>query len=547
MDYLKIEYDSSRRKGILSCEPMLFELIRENFSMYDESAKSRRRFTRNNNIPLRKYAITPNGRFDPGLLHEIVAWRKSHGFDVKVDASPEFKQVFDTRFSFTVEPEELVELNLVPRPHQREGIVLALKYGSGIFLHPTASGKTLTMATTIVNILKKNPDAKILLITLTHLVKQFVSDFISYGLDPDMISSWTGDNPLQHTPIVVAGSVNISRNLVDGPDRIKKMKKLVKTAQKEMQDPDISTAAFKKVSKIFKEANEELCKLVSSLDKNVLALQYFPLVDVLMIDEVHQCKKENLISYINTFVQTKHKFGYTGTLPTEKIDEWNIIGRIGPVRQVVSRQSLEKANIITTAEIKVLNITYKKLPEYVFDEAFSGAADLTKNFRIEQDFLYNSEFRNGIITKISKNVKQNILIVVDRIAHGEHLLNIITEACPDKQVFFIEGVVNDDVREDIKTSMEESDNVVCIAIARIFSTGVNVKNIHYILFANEWKARISIIQTVGRGVRKMKDKDTVVVFDLFDQVMYGIRHFKERKTIYDNEKFKQTEVKFIEK
>jgi superfamily II DNA or RNA helicase len=135
---------------------------------------------------------------------------------------------------------------------------------------------------------------------------------------------------------------------------------------------------------------------------------------------------------------------------------------------------------------------------------------------------------------------------VDRIAHGEKLLELITKAAPEKVVYFISGEVDGGIRDDIKATMENSDNVVCIAIARIFSTGVNVKNIHYILFANEWKARISIIQTIGRGVRKMDGKSEVVIFDLFDQTMYGMKHFEERTIIYDTENFKYKQIEFIE-
>lgn len=177
-------------KGTLTCTPMLFELIRQNFSVYDETAKAKRRFTRNSHIPLRNFAITPNGRFDPGLLSEIVKWLKAHGHDVRVEMSPEFRAVFDSRFDFKVESaDDLVELGLPLRDYQCEGVMLSLAYGGGTFIHPTGAGKTLLIASTIANILARKPGYKILVVTLTHLVGQFIHDFVSYGLNADDISA----------------------------------------------------------------------------------------------------------------------------------------------------------------------------------------------------------------------------------------------------------------------------------------------------------------------------------------------------------------------
>ena len=90
--------------------------------------------------------------------------------------------------------------------------------------------------------------------------------------------------------------------------------------------------------------------------------------------------------------------------------------------------------------------------------------------------------------------------------------------------------------------MERETNVVCVAISAIFSTGVNVKNIHNIIFAAGGKSFIRTVQSIGRDLRKHDAKDKLVIFDICDQLKYGQAHCDKRKTIYDKEKIKYTDV-----
>ena len=98
-------------------------------------------------------------------------------------------------------------------------------------------------------------------------------------------------------------------------------------------------------------------------------------------------------------------------------------------------------------------------------------------------------------------------------------------------------------REKVKKSMEEQDNIVCIAMSSIFSTGINIKNLHYIIFAAGGKSFIRIIQSIGRGLRLHKDKEKLVIFDLYDNFEYSTQHADERKMYYDEEQIPWKENK----
>jgi len=140
-----------------------------------------------------------------------------------------------------------------------------------------------------------------------------------------------------------------------------------------------------------------------------------------------------------------------------------------------------------------------------------------------------------------------MLVLVDRIEHGETLTAEIKKHSKKKKVYFIRGSVEVDDREKIRRIMETNDNVVCVAITSIFSTGINIKNLHYILFANAGKAKIKIIQSIGRGLRLHENKDMLIIFDISDRLEYSNKHLSKRLSLYNKEKIKYAIEEIIEK
>jgi superfamily II DNA or RNA helicase len=83
--------------------------------------------------------------------------------------------------------------------------------------------------------------------------------------------------------------------------------------------------------------------------------------------------------------------------------------------------------------------------------------------------------------------------------------------------------------------MEQKNNIICVAMSSIFSTGINIKNIHMIMFTSGGKAFIRLVQSIGRGLRKHHAKEKLLIFDLADNLKYGEEHFSRRKEIYQRE------------
>ena len=83
--------------------------------------------------------------------------------------------------------------------------------------------------------------------------------------------------------------------------------------------------------------------------------------------------------------------------------------------------------------------------------------------------------------------------------------------------------------------MEKENNIVCIAMSRIFAVGINIKNLHNVVFAQGGKAKVTLIQSIGRGLRLHDDKECLVIIDIADTTHYGEKHLEDRLTYYKDE------------
>jgi superfamily II DNA or RNA helicase len=248
--------------------------------------------------------------------------------------------------------------------------------------------------------------------------------------------------------------------------------------------------------------------------------------DAIIIDEAHKYKRGNKINKILDKLNASIRFGFTGTLPDEKEDVLCIEGKIGPV--IYKKTSVDLKEYLTQAICNVIELNYKFQPEWF-------SPDDLKRYRQEYEFVINHSNRNKIISKISCNLQNNTLVLIDRIQHGLELQKILEHECELKKVFFIRGELEVDVRNEIRQLMEQKNNVVCIAISSIFATGIDIKNLHNIILANAGKAKIRLLQSIGRGLRLHPNKHKLMLIDLADQLYYGKKHFEKRLEIYNRE------------
>jgi superfamily II DNA or RNA helicase len=271
-------------------------------------------------------------------------------------------------------------------------------------------------------------------------------------------------------------------------------------------------------------------------------LEWIQYIDVLVIDECHKVRRSNKVNKIIKSIQTENKFGFTGTLPDNNADQWNIIGKIGPVIYQKKSYELRVENYVTNAVAQVVKLHYKIQPNYSIDISDPG-----ERYRQEFEFLFENQFRNAIIKKLSTGVKNNSLILVDYIKHGEALFEELNKNDKGKKIYFIRGEVDVEERDKVKRLIERDNNIICIAISRIFSTGISINNLHYIIFASGGKAKIKILQSIGRGLRLHESKNKLVIVDIADQLRYGQAHSDKRIDLYTSENINVKISDFYEK
>jgi len=266
----------------------------------------------------------------------------------------------------------------------------------------------------------------------------------------------------------------------------------------------------------------------------------------ILVSNCHKVRKGNKLNKIIDKINTFNRFGFTGTLPDDDLDRWNIISQIGPVIYEKSVSDIKEESkrdggesYIVNAGVLAIKINYNIPPDYT-------AVAPSFRYRHELDYIHNSEYRNKVICKLLQNTNNNSLILVDYIAHGKALTAYVQKALPNKQVYFIQGSVEVEDRKIVQNLMEKHDNVVCIAISKIFSTGISIKNIHYIMFAAGGKSKIKTLQSIGRGLRTNPNKSELTIIDIVDNLIYGKKHYEKRKQFYGLENIPGRTVEITE-
>jgi superfamily II DNA or RNA helicase len=161
------------------------------------------------------------------------------------------------------------------------------------------------------------------------------------------------------------------------------------------------------------------------------------------------------------------------------------------------------------------------------------------------DWLVTHPKRNNVIKNLATTQKGNTLVLFQFVEkHGQVLYDLINNKVGDtRQVFFVHGGTDTQQREAIRDITEKEKDAIIIASYGTFSTGINIRNLHNVIFASPSKSRIRNLQSIGRGLRKGTDKTMCRLFDIGDDLTwksrknYTLSHMVERIKIYNEEGF----------
>ena len=262
-----------------------------------------------------------------------------------------------------------------------------------------------------------------------------------------------------------------------------------------------------------------------------LPKQYFSRFNVVVGDEAHQFKSKSLISIMTKLCDAKYRFGFTGTLDGSQTHKWVLEGLFGPSYKIINTDELMKKGHLAKLDIKILLL---KHPPNKFDI-----------FEDEVQYIINHQKRNNFIKNLALDLKGNTLILFSRVeTHGQPLYDLINnDKIDDRHVFFVHGGVETEEREKVREITEKENNAIIVASYGTFSTGVNIRNLHNVIFASPSKSRIRNLQSIGRILRKGENKIKATLYDIADDISYKSRknytlnHLIERIKIYNEENF----------
>ena len=166
-------------------------------------------------------------------------------------------------------------------------------------------------------------------------------------------------------------------------------------------------------------------------------------------------------------------------------------------------------------------------------------------FEDEVQYLIGHEQRNNFIKNLVLDLKGNTLVLFQRVeAHGQPLFELIqSSSFTKRKIFFVHGGVDTEEREEVRKIVDCEENAIIVASYGVFSTGINIKNLHNVVFASPSKSRIRNLQSIGRVLRKGNTKTKAMLYDISDDCTYGskknytLNHLIERIKIYNEEKF----------
>ena len=399
-------------------------------------------------------------------------------------------------------------VSFMPYDHQIETAYKILKNRYCLAEVATSGGKSLIISIVFFYTLTHtNPDAKMLLVVPSiSLVTQFFDDMVDYNIGHNAKIDGENPNKLQ---------LNIEEIMSDRPRK-----------HSNTDNPNVCIGTYQSLVNYPKE--------------------FFEQFHTVACDEAHTCKAKSLKAILGkTFGHAYNRYGVSGTFPTEETMEiLTIQSVLGPIITSVEAKTLIEKGIITQMDIKVLLLNHN-------DSEFNDKVAYIKKqgggqaaYLLEKDYIHLSDKRLSFIKKIIDKCNNNTLILFHTIEYGQSILNKLQSEITDKEFYYIDGEVNGKKREEIKKQMELNDGKVRILVASYgtLSTGVSIKNLFNVVFADSFKSEQIIIQSIGRILRLFSGKSTANVFDLVDvfekdpnNIFY--KQFLEREGFYIKRKY----------
>ena len=247
---------------------------------------------------------------------------------------------------------------------------------------------------------------------------------------------------------------------------------------------------------------------------NDLAEFFFDGIVCVIVDEVHMAKADVLKQLLTgVFANVPIRWGLTGTIPKEKMDQVSLLVSLGPVIGKLSASELQDRGVLAQCHVNIMQLKDEK--EFT-------------NYQSELKFLLEDDDRLEKIASLIEDIANtgNTLILVDRVNAGKEIANKIDGAV------FVSGATGLTERKEEYDDIAISDNKVLVCTYGIAAVGINIPRIFNLVLIEPGKSFVRVIQSIGRGIRKAEDKDFVQIWDITSTCKFSKRHLTHRKQYY---------------
>ena len=424
-----------------------------------------------------------------GLLPYLKEWTKKHSYQIQtdiIDAKPltgldieSIKEFFDSLNLYCK------NVKITPRDYQIASFMECVKNDRVLLLSPTSSGKSLVIYSLIRWYQKfLDNDKMLIVVPTTNLVSQMYGDFGDYSSHD---KNW---NVEKYCHKIYSGKTKNSKE-------------------------QIYISTWQSLYRLPKE--------------------YFEQFSLIVGDEAHLATANSLKGILEKSTFCRYRFGTTGTLKDSKCNKLMLEGLFGKTYTAVTSKQLMDDKHISKLNIQCLQLEYPEEERETMKKA---------TYQEEINFIVTHRKRNNFICNLALEQKGNTLILFNYVEkHGKVLEKMLMDKDSNRQIFFIAGETDVEQREAIRKATEEEKNAIIVASSGVLSTGVNIKNLQYLIFAHPYKAKVRNLQSIGRVLRLDDKNNKAVLYDIIDDLHwkkyenYGLKHWKERLDIYLKEKF----------
>ena len=425
-----------------------------------------------------------NAELYVGLLPYVVEFADRHKLSIQSLPLERTTTAEETEEFFNGLDPHVKGEKITPYDYQISTLHHGINQKRALMISPTSSGKSLMIYGLIIWYLKQIDRKILVIVPTTSLVEQLYGDFKDYTTGAEC--EYTAD---------------MAHRIYAGKDK--------------ETDKRIVITTWQSIYKLGKP--------------------WFKQFGAVIGDEAHNFKAKSLTSILTKMTDCEYKFGFTGTLDGTQTHKLVLEGLFGPIHKVTTSKALMDKELIAKLHIEAVTLGYtdaekKEVKQMIYQD--------------EIDFLISHPKRNRFICDLALSRENNTLILYQYVEkHGKKLYKYLTEKEPERPVFFVSGQIPTEIREEIRAITEQSTNAIIVASYGTFSTGINIRNLHNIIFGHPAKSRIRNLQSVGRVLRKAEAKNKATLFDISDDLAwkkhknYSLRHFFERVKIYNSEKF----------